>query len=202
MSVCVGQQSVEGRRIPFGFKHRTLPHFTKDDFSPEARGFVENSYLRGLTPQEFFFHAMAGREGLIDTVIKTAETGYIQRRLVKALQDVMTESSEGAVLRLMGRFSELLLLSTSPDTQTPPCAYTIRKYGPEQLVPHVDNGTVQGWNSVVLDHDRLKMTSNLYNSLEVFNSPQMRHHQRYIVFFSSHNDLFLSLTTISAPVNN
>ncbi|KAE9397212.1 beta and beta-prime subunits of DNA dependent RNA-polymerase [Gymnopus androsaceus JB14] len=85
-----GQQSVEGRRIPFGFRHRTLPHFTKDDFSPESRGFVENSYLRGLTPQEFFFHAMAGREGLIDTAVKTAETGYIQRRLVKALEDVMT----------------------------------------------------------------------------------------------------------------
>ncbi|EEB96427.1 hypothetical protein MPER_04443, partial [Moniliophthora perniciosa FA553] len=61
----------------------------RDDFSPEARGFVENSYLRGLTPQEFFFHAMAGREGLIDTAVKTAETGYIQRRLVKALEDVM-----------------------------------------------------------------------------------------------------------------
>ncbi|KDQ17519.1 hypothetical protein BOTBODRAFT_29699 [Botryobasidium botryosum FD-172 SS1] len=88
MSACVGQQSVEGKRIPFGFKHRTLPHFAKDDFSPEARGFVENSYLRGLTPQEFFFHAMAGREGLIDTAVKTAETGYIQRRLVKALEDV------------------------------------------------------------------------------------------------------------------
>ncbi|KAF9525762.1 hypothetical protein CPB83DRAFT_870741 [Crepidotus variabilis] len=89
MSVCVGQQSVEGRRIPFGFKHQTLPHFMKDDFSPESRGFAENSYLRGLTPQEFFFHAMAGREGLIDTAVKTAETGYIRRRLVKALEDVM-----------------------------------------------------------------------------------------------------------------
>ncbi|KAF8315634.1 beta and beta-prime subunits of DNA dependent RNA-polymerase [Clavulina sp. PMI_390] len=88
MSACVGQQSVEGKRIPFGFRHRSLPHFAKDDYSPEARGFVENSYLRGLTPQEFFFHAMAGREGLIDTAVKTAETGYIQRRLVKALEDV------------------------------------------------------------------------------------------------------------------
>lgn len=89
MSACVGQQSVEGRRIPFGFQYRSLPHFTQDDFTPESRGFVENSYLRGLTPQEFFFHAMAGREGLIDTAVKTAETGYIQRRLVKALEDVM-----------------------------------------------------------------------------------------------------------------
>ncbi|KAH9170999.1 beta and beta-prime subunits of DNA dependent RNA-polymerase [Lactarius sanguifluus] len=101
MSVCVGQQSVEGRRIPFGFKHRTLPHFTKDDFSPEARGFVENSYLRGLTPQEFFFHAMAGREGLIDTAVKTAETGYIQRRLVKALEDVMV-NYDGTVRNSLG----------------------------------------------------------------------------------------------------
>ncbi|KAJ3017197.1 UNVERIFIED_CONTAM: DNA-directed RNA polymerase II subunit rpb1 [Siphonaria sp. JEL0065] len=91
MAACVGQQSVEGNRIPFGFKHRSLPHFTKDDHSPEARGFVENSYLKGLTPQEFFFHAMGGREGLIDTAVKTAETGYIQRRLVKALEDVMAK---------------------------------------------------------------------------------------------------------------
>jgi len=91
MTAVVGQQSVEGKRIPFGFKYRTLPHFTKDDYSAESRGFVENSYLRGLTPSEFFFHAMAGREGLIDTAVKTAETGYIQRRLVKALEDVMAK---------------------------------------------------------------------------------------------------------------
>ena len=91
MTAAVGQQVVEGKRIPFGFKFRTLPHFTKDDYSPQARGFVENSYLRGLTPSEFFFHAMAGREGLIDTAVKTAETGYIQRRLVKALEDVQVK---------------------------------------------------------------------------------------------------------------
>ncbi|RUP44083.1 hypothetical protein BC936DRAFT_149965 [Jimgerdemannia flammicorona] len=101
MSACVGQQNVEGKRIPYGFKFRTLPHFTKDDHSPESRGFVENSYLRGLTPQEFFFHAMGGREGLIDTAVKTAETGYIQRRLVKALEDVMVKY-DGTVRNSLG----------------------------------------------------------------------------------------------------
>ena len=101
MTAVVGQQSVEGKRIPFGFKYRTLPHFTKDDYSPESRGFVENSYLRGLTPTEFFFHAMAGREGLIDTAVKTAETGYIQRRLVKALEDVMCKY-DGTVRNSLG----------------------------------------------------------------------------------------------------
>ncbi|SCU92024.1 LADA_0F13740g1_1 [Lachancea dasiensis] len=107
MSACVGQQSVEGKRIAFGFADRTLPHFSKDDYSPESKGFVENSYLRGLTPQEFFFHAMGGREGLIDTAVKTAETGYIQRRLVKALEDIMvhydgtTRNSLGNVIQFV-----------------------------------------------------------------------------------------------------
>ncbi|KAL7668840.1 hypothetical protein ACOME3_009524 [Neoechinorhynchus agilis] len=85
---CVGQQNVEGRRIPFGFKRRTLPHFMKDDYGPESKGFVENSYLQGLTPSELFFHAMGGREGLIDTAVKTAETGYIQRRLMKTMESI------------------------------------------------------------------------------------------------------------------
>ena len=101
MTAVVGQQMVEGKRIAFGFKYRTLPHFTKDDYSPESRGFVENSYLRGLTPTEFFFHAMAGREGLIDTAVKTAETGYIQRKLVKALEEVMVKY-DGTVRNSLG----------------------------------------------------------------------------------------------------
>ncbi|KAI8250485.1 DNA-directed RNA polymerase II subunit RPB1 [Colletotrichum sp. SAR11_239] len=107
MTALVGQQIVEGKRIPFGFKYRTLPHFTKDDYSPEARGFVENSYLRGLTPSEFFFHAMAGREGLIDTAVKTAETGYIQRRLVKALEDVSAKY-DGTVRNSLGDILQFL----------------------------------------------------------------------------------------------
>ncbi|CAF2861687.1 unnamed protein product [Rotaria sp. Silwood2] len=86
---CVGQQNIEGKRIPFGFKHRTLPHFIKDDYGPEAKGFIENSFLQGFTPVEFFFHAMGGREGLIDTAFKTVETGYIQERLIKAMESVM-----------------------------------------------------------------------------------------------------------------
>ncbi len=73
----VGQQNVEGRRIGYQFKGRTLPHFPRNDVGQHSRGFVENSYLKGLTPQEFFFHAMAGREGLIDTACKSV-TGDVQ----------------------------------------------------------------------------------------------------------------------------
>lgn len=80
---------MSGSRLPYGFRGRTLPHFQKEDLGPESRGFVVNSYLQGLTPQELFFHAMGGREGLIDTAVKTSETGYIQRRLVKAMEDML-----------------------------------------------------------------------------------------------------------------
>jgi len=104
---CVGQQNVEGKRIPYGFKRRTLPHFAKDDLGPESRGFVENSYLRGLSPQEFFFHAMGGREGLIDTACKTAETGYIQRRLVKAMETVMA-NYDGTLRTSAGQIVQFL----------------------------------------------------------------------------------------------
>ena len=91
MMACVGQQAPEGRRIPYGFTDRTLPHFKKYDDGAEARGFVESSFIQGLTPQEFFFHAMSGREGLIDTAVKTADTGYIQRQLVKAMEDLAVQ---------------------------------------------------------------------------------------------------------------
>lgn len=87
MIACLGQQNVDGKRIPYGFDDRTLPHYTKYDDGPESRGFVENSFISGLSPQEFFFHSMGGREGLIDTAVKTSETGYIQRKLVKAMED-------------------------------------------------------------------------------------------------------------------
>ena len=91
MISCLGQQNVDGKRIPYGYEHRTLPHFSKYDDSPGARGFVENSFIGGLTPQELFFHAMGGRVGLIDTAVKTSQTGYIQRRLIKGMEDIKVE---------------------------------------------------------------------------------------------------------------
>ncbi|CAH2094859.1 unnamed protein product [Euphydryas editha] len=89
MIACVGQQALNGKRVPNGFEDRSLPHFERHSKRPAARGFVENSFYSGLTPTEFFFHTMGGREGLVDTAVKTAETGYLQRRLVKSLEDLV-----------------------------------------------------------------------------------------------------------------
>ncbi len=91
MAACVGQQSVRGERLSRGYRRRTLPHYKPDDLGAEARGFVSASYKDGLTPLEFFFHAMGGREGLVDTAVRTAQSGYMQRRLINALQDLRVE---------------------------------------------------------------------------------------------------------------
>ncbi|AFN83253.1 DNA-directed RNA polymerase subunit alpha [Encephalitozoon romaleae SJ-2008] len=88
MVACVGQQIVSGTRIPNGMDDRCLPHFPRGCRTPESKGFVLNSFFDGLTSPEFFFHAVSGREGLVDTAVKTAETGYMQRRLMKALEDL------------------------------------------------------------------------------------------------------------------
>ena len=122
MVACLGQQNVDGKRIPYGFTDRTLPHFTKFDDSPIARGFVESSFISGLTPEELFFHAMGGREGLIDTAVKTSQTGYIQRRLIKSLEDVKVEY-DGTVRNAMGkviafRYGDDGIDSTKVEAQT------------------------------------------------------------------------------------
>ena len=107
ITACVGQQAVRGGRIERGYINRTLPHFKKGELGAKAKGFVHSSYKSGLDPIEFFFHAMGGREGLVDTAIRTAQSGYMQRRLVNALQDLQVKSSglvtdnQGMVIQTM-----------------------------------------------------------------------------------------------------
>ena len=106
MVACVGQQAVGGSRPPDGFHGRSLPHFRRGEKTPAAKGFVANSFFSGMRPTEFFFHTMAGREGLVDTAVKTAETGYMSRRLMKALEDLSlrydgtVRNSTGGIVQL------------------------------------------------------------------------------------------------------
>jgi DNA-directed RNA polymerase III subunit RPC1 len=87
MTAGVGQQMIGGARVENGFQDRTLPHFKKGARDSASKGFVSSSFFSGLNPTEFIFHAMSGREGLVDTAVKTAETGYMSRRLIKSLED-------------------------------------------------------------------------------------------------------------------
>jgi DNA-directed RNA polymerase subunit A' len=107
MSGCVGQQAVRGERIHRGYQYRTLPHFKKHDLGARAKGFVASSYKIGLSPTEYFFHSMGGREGLVDTAVRTSRSGYMQRRLINALEDVKVEN-DGTVRHSGGQIIQFI----------------------------------------------------------------------------------------------
>tara|TARA_Y100000310_G_C20699887_1_gene828739 strand:+ start:3947 stop:7360 length:3414 start_codon:yes stop_codon:yes gene_type:complete len=85
----VGQQVLNGKRIDFGYTERTLPFFKKADLSAKSHGFIESSFMEGLNPVEFFFGSITGRDGLMDTALRTPKSGYLYRRLANALQDLV-----------------------------------------------------------------------------------------------------------------
>lgn len=91
MAGSLGQQSRRGQRLLKGYNNRALPHFKEHDTSPDAHGFVKSNYRDGLSALEFFFHSMAGREGLVDTAVRTQQSGYMQRRLINALEHIRLE---------------------------------------------------------------------------------------------------------------
>jgi DNA-directed RNA polymerase subunit A' len=91
MAACVGQQAIGGKRIRGGYSKRTLSHFKKNELSPESGGFIERGYREGLTPTGYFFSAMTGRDGLMDSALRTPKSGYFYRRLSNALQDMKIE---------------------------------------------------------------------------------------------------------------
>ena len=107
MSGCVGQQAVRGERIHRGYQYRTLPHFKKHDLGAAAKGFVASSYKKGLNPTEYFFHSMGGREGLVDTAVRTSRSGYMQRRLINALEDIKVEK-DGTVRQAGGQIIQFM----------------------------------------------------------------------------------------------
>ena len=149
MLSCLGQTSVDGKRVPYGFDNRTLPHYSKYDDSPSARGFIESSYISGLSAPELFFHAMGGRIGLIDTAIKsvTWETPII---VVDNGKPLYTEIGKWVDGKLDDKQYESV----------------IKKYGPEEnnmellnvdsiYIPTTDENGVVSWEEVtaVTRHD-------------------------------------------------
>jgi DNA-directed RNA polymerase II subunit RPB1 len=115
MVALLGQQLIEGKRVQYTLQDRTLPHFARYDDGVESRGFVQHSFVDGLMPAEFFYHAQAGREGLIDTAVKTSDTGYIQRRLMKSMEDQHVEH-DGTVRNVTGTVIQFVYGEDGVDT--------------------------------------------------------------------------------------
>ena len=107
ISCNLGQQNLEGRRVPVMASGKTLPSFRPYETNIRAGGYVKNRFLTGIRPQEYFFHAMAGREGLVDTAVKTASSGYLQRCVIKGMEGVKSEydatvrDTDGSIIQFL-----------------------------------------------------------------------------------------------------
>ncbi|KZV36374.1 DNA-directed RNA polymerase I subunit rpa1-like [Dorcoceras hygrometricum] len=105
ISAYLGQQELEGKRVPRMVSGKTLPSFPPWDFTSRAGGFITDRFLTGLRPQEYYFHCMAGREGLVDTAVKTSRSGYLQRCLIKNLEslkvcyDYTVRDADGSIIQ-------------------------------------------------------------------------------------------------------
>jgi DNA-directed RNA polymerase II subunit RPB1 len=115
MGGCVGNQDFQGDRMPKSYNGRTLPYFFKNDDGAEARGFIEGSFLNGLNLSEFIFHHITGREGLIDQALKTASSGYLQRKFIKATEDFMVKY-DGTVRNAVDRIEQFIYGDSGIDT--------------------------------------------------------------------------------------
>jgi DNA-directed RNA polymerase I subunit RPA1 len=107
ISCNLGQQVLEGRRVPIMVSGKSLPSFRPFDTSIRAGGYVMGRFLTGLKPQEYFFHMMSGREGLIDTAVKTSRSGYLQRCLIKGMEglkveyDTSVRDADGSIIQFL-----------------------------------------------------------------------------------------------------
>ncbi|KAJ3375015.1 hypothetical protein GGF31_005737 [Allomyces arbusculus] len=148
ISCCLGQQELEGRRVPIMVSGKSLPSFVPFDTSARAGGFISGRFLTGIKPQEYYFHCMAGREGLIDTAVKTSRSGYLQRCLMKHLEgarvhyDATVRDSDGSILQFFYGEDGLDVTKQKHLRQFRFCAENIdallARYKPDELANKID----------------------------------------------------------------
>ncbi|KAF9314564.1 hypothetical protein BGZ91_005974, partial [Linnemannia elongata] len=148
ISCALGQQELEGRRVPIMVSGKSLPSFAPFDSSARAGGYIAGRFLTGIRPQEYYFHCMAGREGLIDTAVKTSRSGYLQRCLIKHLEglkvgyDQTVRDSDGSILQFHYGEDSLDVIKQAHINQFKFSAENslalIAKYRPAQVLPLLD----------------------------------------------------------------
>ncbi|TPX70811.1 DNA-directed RNA polymerase [Spizellomyces sp. 'palustris'] len=153
ISCLLGQQELEGRRVPTMISGKTLPSFLPFDTAARSGGFITGRFLTGIKPQEYFFHCMAGREGLIDTAVKTSRSGYLQRCLIKPLEglrvhyDHTVRDSDGSVIQFHYGEDSLDVTKQKTLTKFDFCAMNyralVKRYDPKRLAKaNIDTDSV------------------------------------------------------------
>ncbi|KAK8138829.1 DNA-directed RNA polymerase III largest subunit [Apiospora sp. TS-2023a] len=204
MIALVGQQIIGGSRVADGFQDRTLPHFHKLARQPASKGFVANSFYTGLLATEFIFHAMSGREGLVDTAVKTAETGYMSRRLMKSLEDLSAQyddtvrTSEGGIVQF--QFGADKLDPVDMEGSAVPVNF-------ERTWSHAENITWSHTERALLPFEMLELCDRMidkqrkmYPRKGLLHGESLTYHDETDYGLDEHESSRLFLTTIEAFV--
>jgi len=189
---CVGQQDFAGTRITKIYNDRTLPYFFRNDDRAMARGFIESSFTQGLKLPEFIFQTLSGREGLIESAIRTAETGYVQRKLIKSAEDFMVKY-DGTVRNAVERIHQFIYGDSGIDT--------IKQTGYNMKIMELSNSEIM--NKYVFTKQELSTLENFTekDNMEMYNMLiNMREHMRRTKISSSIDYLTLD-TMYMLPVN-
>lgn len=150
----LGQQALEGRRVPVMVSGKTLPSFKPFDTHVRAGGYIANRFYSGVRPQEYYFHCMAGREGLIDTAVKTSRSGYLQRCLIKQLEGVHVEydntvrDTDGTLLQFMYGGDAIDTIKESYLNEFAFCAANMQSLLQKHIPPSSDLGNLDDTKAV------------------------------------------------------
>lgn len=155
----LGQQALEGRRVPVMVSGKTLPSFKPFETDSMAGGYIKGRFYSGIKPQEYYFHCMAGREGLIDTAVKTSRSGYLQRCLTKQLEGVhisydnSVRDGDGSLIQFLYGGDAVDVTKESHMTQFDFCRENydalLKKYNPVALAEHLDVETALQYSKKV-----------------------------------------------------
>lgn len=158
----LGQQALEGRRVPVMVSGKTLPSFKPFETDARAGGYIKGRFYSGIRPQEYYFHCMAGREGLIDTAVKTSRSGYLQRCLTKQLEGVhisydnSVRDGDGTLLQFLYGGDAVDVIKESHMTEFKFCVDNydalLKKYNPSALVEHLDVEAALKYSKKALKH--------------------------------------------------
>lgn len=209
----LGQQALEGRRVPVMVSGKTLPSFKPYETDARAGGYIKGRFYSGIRPQEYYFHCMAGREGLIDTAVKTSRSGYLQRCLTKQLEgihvsyDNSVRDGDGSLLQFLYGGDAVDTTKQSHMNQYKFCLDNydalLAKYNPGELTEHLDTDTALSYSKKVRKNLKKQKDLPHYNQstkydpvLSVFNPAKYlgavseKFQEKLDDFVNQHSDLF------------
>jgi DNA-directed RNA polymerase I subunit RPA1 len=206
-SSMLGQQELEGRRVPRMASGKTLPSFEPFDPNPRAGGFVSDNFTTGVRPQEFFFHCMAGREGLIDTAVKTSRSGYLQRCLIKHLEqlivnyDYTVRDQDGNLIQfLYGEDSIEVTKAKFLSNFKFICQNnenTFKKHNPQKILEKIDTKTIFNYTKEKKFYEDNDTLLNKFQPWNYLGSISEKIHSEMIKFINSDTNKYFSSKSVN-----